>query len=63
MSEQTRLLEPPFTEDEARALIAAAQAYDLEHKPWGAWRRVPDDQVWRLISGAIMAIGEAALHE
>jgi hypothetical protein len=34
-------------------LVAAAQAYDLEHQPPGQnWTRVPDAQVIRLLIGA-----------
>ncbi len=41
--------------------IAAAQEYDLAHRPAGqVWARVPDEQVARLLAGAAPLIVTAA---
>jgi hypothetical protein len=39
---------------EQMKLVAAAQAYDVGHRPASllSWTRVPDDQVLRLLLGA-----------
>jgi hypothetical protein len=42
--------EQPLMIDPAR--IKAAQDYDLAHRRWGNWGRVPDEQVARLLAGA-----------
>lgn len=43
-----------MSESELQRLIKAAQAHDLAHRPRGQnWGRVPDDQVARLITGAL----------